>query len=74
MKKLVLAATMLAFASSAFAGGVGGVDAEPEVVVPVIAGSSVGGAGLIGAGLAAVAVIALVASDESNTSASDSGE
>jgi hypothetical protein len=72
MKKLVIAATMMAFAStSAFAGGVGGVAVEPEVVVPVVAGSSLGGAGLIGAGLAAVAIIALVADD--STTATTTG-
>lgn len=67
MKKIVLAATMTAFASSAFAGGVGGVDAEPEVAVPVVVGTSIGGGALIGAGLAGVAILAVVLSDSSTT-------
>lgn len=68
MKKLVLAATMMALAStSAFAGGVGGVAVEPAVEAPVLAGTSIGGGLAIGAGLAAVAVIALVASDSASS-------
>jgi hypothetical protein len=67
MKKLVIAASMMALAStSAFAGGVGGVEVEPAVAVPVVAGSSLGGAGLIGAGVAALVIIALVADDSTD--------
>jgi len=66
MKKLVVAATLAAFASSsAFAGGVGGVAVESDVIVPVVAGTSLGSAGLIVAGVGLIAIIALVADDSS---------